>query len=64
MSDHQILARLFGWIGGILAVAGVALWFAVPIRPMFPPYAASTLLALVCAAWFWRRSRGKQPPRP
>jgi hypothetical protein len=64
MSDHQILARLFGCIGGILAVTGAVLWFTVPIRPMFPPYAASAFLALVCAAWFWRRARGKQPPRP
>ncbi len=64
MSDNQILARLFGWIGGILGLSGLALWFAVPIRPMFPPYAASTVLALLCGLWFWRRTRGEKPPAP
>ncbi len=64
MSDDQILARLFGWVGGILLVAGGVLWVTVPIRPMFPPYAATSVFALGCALWCSLRARRAKSPRP
>jgi hypothetical protein len=57
MSDSQFLARLSWILGGALAVLGAALWFVIPIRPMFPPYLATALLALGYGTFCWRRAR-------
>jgi small basic protein len=41
--------------GGLLAVIGLILWFALRIPSMFPPYLATALLALgYGAACLWR----------
>ncbi len=63
MPDYQFIARLFWIVGGALAVLGATLWFLVPIRPMFPPYLATSLLALAYGAWCRRKSRvaGNRP---
>lgn len=45
------MARLFWIVGGALAVVGAVLWFTVPIRPMFPPYVVTALVALGYSAW-------------
>jgi hypothetical protein len=46
MPEQFFIARLFLWGGGILAVIGLALWFALPIHGVFPPYLVTALLAL------------------
>ena len=57
MSEPQFIARLFWILGGALAVLGAALWLVVPIRPMFPPYLATALLALGYGTYCWRKSQ-------
>lgn len=57
MPEHRFIARLFWTLGAALAVLGAALWFVVPIRPMFPPYLATALLALGYGTYCWRKSR-------
>jgi hypothetical protein len=57
MTEDLFIARLFWIVGGVFVVLGVVLWFAVPIRPMFPPYLATALLALGYGAWCRRRAR-------
>ncbi len=65
MSEPQFLARFFWILGGSLAVLGAALWFAIPIRPMFPPYLATALLALGYGTFCWRRARAAaNHPKP
>ena len=63
MPEDLFMARLFWIVGGVLAVLGAVLWFTVPIRPMFPPYLATSLLALAYGAWCWRKARaaGNRP---
>jgi uncharacterized membrane protein len=46
MSQRLFIARLFLTVGGLLVVGGLILWFALPIRPMFPPYLVTGVLAL------------------
>jgi hypothetical protein len=62
MHDDNLLARFFWLVGGVLAVLGAVLWFTVPIRPMFPPYLATALLALGYSAWC--HSRAAHPDGP
>jgi hypothetical protein len=57
MPEYQFIARLFWIVGGVLAVLGAALWFLIPIRPMFPPYLATALLAFAYGGYCWRQSR-------
>ena len=49
------MARLFLMAGGLLAVIGLILWFALRIPSTFPPYLASALLAggygVACRRW-------------
>lgn len=59
MAERLFMARLFLMAGGLLAVAGLILWFALPIPAMFPPYLATALLALSCGAVC--RWRGRSP---
>jgi hypothetical protein len=63
MTEYQFIARLFWIAGGVLAVLGAVLWLVIPIRPMFPPYLATSLLALAYGAWCWleARSAGNRP---
>jgi hypothetical protein len=57
MHDDRIMARFFWLVGGVLALAGAALWWTVPIRPMFPPYLVTAVLALGYGAWCRFRGR-------
>jgi hypothetical protein len=57
MAEHQFITRLFWILGGTLAVLGATLWYVIPIRPMFPPYLATALLALGYGTFCWRKSR-------
>jgi hypothetical protein len=50
MPERLFIARLFLVTGAVLAVIGLVLWFALPIRPMFPPYVVTALLALAYGA--------------
>jgi hypothetical protein len=50
------MARLFLMAGGLLAVIGLILWFALSIPSMFPPYLASALLAVGYGVACRRRS--------
>ena len=55
MPERLFMARLFLMGGGLLAVIGLILWFALRIPSMFPPYLATALLALgYGAACRWR----------
>jgi len=63
MPEDLFIARLFWAVGGVLTVLGAVLWFMVPIRPMFPPYLATALLALGYGAWC-RRHVPAAPDRP
>ncbi len=56
MPEDLFIARLFWIVGGVLTVLGAVLWFMVPIRPMFPPYLATALLALGYGAWCRRHA--------
>ena len=62
MSEPQFIARLFWMVGGVLAVLGAVLWFVIPIRPMFPPYVGTVLLALGYGTWcgFQTRAAGNR----
>ena len=51
------MARLFLTAGGLLAVVGLILWFALRIPAMFPPYLPTAVLALGYGAACWRRGR-------
>jgi FtsH-binding integral membrane protein len=65
MSEDLFMARLFWIVGGGLAVLGAVLWFTVPIRPMFPPYVVTSVVALGYSAWCRRRaSRRNDSPKP
>jgi nicotinamide riboside transporter PnuC len=57
MSERPFIARWFLWGGALFAVIGVILWFALPIRSMFPPYLVTTLLALGYGAYCRRQER-------
>ena len=46
MAERLFMSRLFLLGGGLLAVIGLILWFALRIPSMFPPYLATALLAL------------------
>jgi uncharacterized membrane protein len=55
MPERLFMARLFLMGGGLLAVIGLILWFALRIPSMVPPYLATALLALgYGAACRWR----------
>jgi hypothetical protein len=59
MSERLFMARSFLAAGAVLAATGLLLWWALPIRSMFPPYLVTALLALgYGAACRWRRFRG------
>ena len=55
MPERLFMARLFLMGGGLLAVIGLILWFALRIPSMFPPYLATALLALGYGAACRRR---------
>ena len=55
MPEDLFMARLFWIVGGVLAVLGAVLWFTVPIRPMFPPYVVTALVAFGYSFWCRRR---------
>jgi hypothetical protein len=64
MPEDLFMARLFWIVGGVLAVFGAVLWFTVPIRPMFPPYVVTAVVALAYSAWCRRRAaRFSGPPK-
>jgi uncharacterized membrane protein len=64
MSDHLFLARCFLIGGAVLAIAGLILWFALPISTMFPPFLATGVLALGYGAYCWSLHRSFVLPRP
>ncbi len=47
MSECSFMARWFLVGGGALALAGLILWPALPVREEFPPYLPTALFALV-----------------
>ena len=63
MPEYQFIARLFWIVAGVVAVLGTALWFVVPIRPMFPPYLATAFFAFGYGAYcrLKTRSAGNRP---
>ncbi len=56
MHDDLLMARFFWLVGGVLTLLGAALWFTVPIRPMFPPYIVTAVFALAYGAWCAQRA--------
>jgi hypothetical protein len=60
MPDRLLIARWFLSLGGFLLVAGLGLWFFLPIPGIFPPYVVTGLLAVVYGTYCWLRS----PVRP
>ncbi len=63
MPDRVFIARLFLISGGVLAIVGFVLWFALPIPGMFPPYLVTALLALGYGVfWNCRRARTAAAP--
>jgi hypothetical protein len=57
MPAPLFIARLFLIGGGLLAVIGLILWFALPIPSMFPPYLVTASLALGYGVACRRRGR-------
>jgi hypothetical protein len=57
MSERLFIARWFLLGGGVLAVIGLILWIALPIRSMIPPYLVTTLLAIGYGGFCRRRER-------
>ena len=47
MPGQSFIARSFFMGGGILAVLGFILWFALPIKSTFPPFLLTALLAMI-----------------
>ena len=62
MPEDLFIARLFWIVGGVLALLGAVLWFTVPIRPMFPPYVVTALVALGYSFWCRRRAARSNAP--
>ena len=62
MMERLFLARLFLLTSAVLAVAGVILWIALPIHPMFPPFLATALLALGYGMYCRRGAKTNAPP--
>ncbi len=62
MPEDLFIARLFWIVGGVAAVLGAALWFTVPIHPMFPPYVVTAVAALGYSAWCRRRAARSSGP--
>ena len=64
MPAPLFIARLFLIGGGLLAVIGLILWFALPIPSMFPPYLVTASLALGygAACLRWGHSTGARKP--
>jgi hypothetical protein len=56
MAERLFLARCFLLAGGILAVISAALWLALPIQPMFPPYLGTAVLALAYGVYCRRKN--------
>jgi len=46
MQPRFFIVRLFLLGGGLLAVLGLVLWFALPIKLTLPPFLPTALLAL------------------
>jgi len=61
MSPTPGLARYFLIGGATLAVIGLILWKALPMRLTFPPFFATALLALAYGAVCFWRERPKKP---
>jgi len=59
MPEHPFITRLFLMTGGLLAVAGLILWFTLPIPSMFPPYVGTALLALGYGVFCWQSGRSR-----
>jgi hypothetical protein len=55
MPERLFISRLFLSIGGFLLVAGLGLWFFLPIPGLFPPYVVTGLLALAYGVTCWGR---------
>lgn len=64
MHESAVLARWLLIGGGVLAILGLILWFALPVSMPFPPYLLTALLALGYGAYclkFPRPGSGSQP---
>lgn len=46
MLERVFITRLFLTTGGLLALVGLVLWFALPIPSVLPPYLFTALVAL------------------
>ena len=57
MPESIFISRLFLSVGAGLVVLGIALWLALPITGMFPPYVVTGLLAVAYGGFCWSRAR-------
>ncbi len=51
------MARMFLIGGGLLAIAGLILWFTLPIASMFPPYLVTAALTITYGEFCRRQGR-------
>jgi hypothetical protein len=64
MPECLFMARLFLIGGGLPAVIGLILRFALPIAPLFPPYTVTALLALGYGGACWWRGGSRSAGKP
>jgi hypothetical protein len=57
MPEDRFIAKSCWIAAAVLAALGAVLWFAVPIRPMFPPYLATALLVSGYGTYCGRKAR-------
>jgi len=63
------IARFFCIAGATLALAGLVLWWMLPISLLLPPYLFTAMLAIAYGCFCWRKEerpvkeKGKEEPR-
>jgi len=57
MPEHAFIARLFLIGGGVLALTGLILWLALPLKLSFPPFLITALLAMAYGIFCLERGR-------
>jgi len=61
MPEPAFIARLFLIGGGVLAVTGLILWLALPLKLSFPPFLITALLSMAYGIFCLERGRPRSP---
>ncbi len=62
MTEPAFIARFFLLGGGLLAVTGLVLWLALPLKLSFPPFLVTALLSLAYGIFCLERARPRTHP--